>query len=375
MSDRIGLVRPERRAAIRVAADQGAGAAVMRMHKIQRDNPAAYKVLSDLIADRLNGNTVYNGMSFSGNTLDERIQSVIDLYASKGKNLTYDEAFDELIADAVPVLLADEATVRDLVRLDRTLAERIHDFFEGFYNSLLEATAKLAYGDANKLEFQALANDLDAVKSIADMFKAALEGSTYSTGITFDSGTKYSTKAQKTIDGYMEAVDDLVRSRAEMYRNDKGAKDQRTFITKASDALAERINSITGIDVAGFSIFADKTAFNHIERRHGVNGEQDHSMADLNDVARMGFVIDRFDDVSPLYDENGNQKYSARFADANNNPAPLILISKKINGTYYISEAVADSKNKRIWVESARINKKGVMQVATARGHAITSET
>lgn len=35
----------------------------------------------------------------------------------------------------------------------------------------------------------------------------------------------------------------------------------------------------------------------HILRRHGENGEADHSMRDINDIGRIQYVIDNYDSV------------------------------------------------------------------------------
>ena len=52
-------------------------------------------------------------------------------------------------------------------------------------------------------------------------------------------------------------------------------------------------------------------------------------------------------------------------------------LCKKINGTYYISEAVADNSWHKLWVETAYINKRGITQIVHAEKSdlASTSET
>ncbi len=62
-----------------------------------------------------------------------------------------------------------------------------------------------------------------------------------------------------------------------------------------------------------------RSALNHIEKRHGENGSADNTMKDLNDVSRIGYVLD--------------------------------------NGTVYVSECIPDSVNKRIYITSAYIKK------------------
>lgn len=99
----------------------------------------------------------------------------MELYAKNGVELTRKQAESEIIADAIPVILTDKQTVQELVRTDRTLAERIRDFFEDFFDELTQIVAQLAFGDANKAEVAALMADQETVREIADLFTAALE--------------------------------------------------------------------------------------------------------------------------------------------------------------------------------------------------------
>ena len=145
-------------------------------HKIKNDNAESYAALRDFVTERLNGSEDYKGLSFAGNTLAERIQSAREQYAARGKELSQEDALDEIIADAIPVILSDRSTVQDFVRMDRTLAERIRDFFDDFYTNLQNTINNLVYGNGQKLEYAALSKDRDAVKAISDMFREALEG-------------------------------------------------------------------------------------------------------------------------------------------------------------------------------------------------------
>lgn len=145
-------------------------------HKIKSENADAYRLLSDFVLDKLEESELYQSLSQGeGSALEERIASVQALYEKRGQTLTRDEAIEEIVCDAIPVILSDEQTVLEFVRADRTLAERVYDFFEKFYNELTQQIANLVYGSANKAEYAALSNDAETVREIADLFKAALE--------------------------------------------------------------------------------------------------------------------------------------------------------------------------------------------------------
>ena len=61
---------------------------------------------------------------------------------------------------------------------------------------------------------------------------------------------------------------------------------------------AKKIKELTGKNVLGNRVVLDINAVKHIENRHGANGNQDHSMSDMNDIARIGYVISNFDDIT-----------------------------------------------------------------------------
>ena len=94
----------------------------------------------------------------------------------------------------------------------------------------------------------------------------------------------------------------------------------------------------------------DESTVTHIINKHGKNGKSDQSFADINDIARLSYVLANFDEV----DFEG--KYSKRFRDENGEFSPQVSIKKKIDGTYYIIEAVPNGKRKKSYIVSARIS-------------------
>lgn len=98
----------------------------------------------------------------------------------------------------------------------------------------------------------------------------------------------------------------------------------------------------------------------HILKRHEKNGTADHSMANLDDASRIGYILDNYDTVERTLTQNGEPDFSSGYRSKDNSYAPLLTFSKKINGSYYVIEAVPDSSYQKMWVVSAYIgNKKG----------------
>lgn len=126
------------------------------------------------------------------------------------------------------------------------------------------------------------------------------------------------------------------------------------YVTVAflSSRAAIKIKQLTGKNVAGNRVVLDINAVKHIANRHGINGKQDHSMKDINDIARIGYVIMNFDDIT----YNGEISYN--HMDECGNPSPKVEFSKKIDGTIYVVQTVSEVKSKKNYIITAYINKK-----------------
>ncbi len=118
-------------------------------------------------------------------------------------------------------------------------------------------------------------------------------------------------------------------------------------ISPASYQQVKDIKTLTDIDVADSKNVLNRSVAEHIEKRHGVNGKADKTMSDTLDVGRLQYVLDNYDTVELL------EKQSIFNNSGNTANAPLVRFSKRVNGTIYVVEAVADSKNNNIWVNSA----------------------
>ena len=166
---------------------------------------------------------------------------------------------------------------------------------------------------------------------------------------------------------YIDSADDGLLDFTERYAENPNAKFGRYTISPVSDRQAHDISGILGEDFSGFKNAINKNGVNHIIRRHGVNGQADHSMANLSDVSRIGYVLDNYDAVERVLNDDGTPAVSQEFRGKDNQPAPMVRFAKKIDGTYYVVEAAADNAYKKLWVVSAYINKDGtVTQVPNA---------
>ena len=91
----------------------------------------------------------------------------------------------------------------------------------------------------------------------------------------------------------------------------------------------------------------DADTVRHIVRRHGVNGNADGSMTDIKNIARIAYVLANFDDVK--FEGNFSHKYK----NSDGTRAPLVTFRKKIDGMYYIVEALCDNKRMLSYIVTA----------------------
>ena len=157
---------------------------------------------------------------------------------------------------------------------------------------------------------------------------------------------------EKRIVDYRASTDvAAVRWRDEVLRLDEKAQKKAFFCFAVTDArMAEAVHSIVGLATDGWPIVMQGNHVVHIERRHGVNGAQDHSMSDPNDFGRIAFALLNFDSIARLPD---NPSYRTK----DNNPSAQLEFRTRIDGTSVISTVIPDTSKRWILITSARIEK------------------
>lgn len=344
-------------------------AAHENVHDIAANNREGYAKMESIVMDTL-----------ESLGLDEETLMDVQRALAPSENEAYWR--EEIVANTVPSILSDEATLKEFVQkmagADADTRSAFVKFLDTMRDFLRNAFDKLKV-ELSWQQMQIISENQQAIDRIRDAYFEALDGmkgkqkNAPSTGIQFGDMAKYSKADQHIIDAYQNAVDKNVLDVAQMYRENKNAKNQRIQVAKVSERMAADIERLLGIDITGYTVWADKTTFNHIEKRHGEDGKHDSSMANLNDVARMGYVVENYDSIDLVHDGKGQQVFSSRFRGADGKPAPVFSLRKKINGTYYISEAVADNSWHKLWVETAYINKRGITQAIHAGESDITT--
>lgn len=157
----------------------------------------------------------------------------------------------------------------------------------------------------------------------------------------------YTQEELKYISNYRDSIDaDIVEYVNKVHSGDRPTPITVGFLTEKA---AQEIEMLTGKKVYGNRIVLDNNSVIHIKNRHGKGGEQDESMANIEDIARIGYVLANYDNIE------FNNEYAQGYVDADGKLAPKIIISKKIDGTFYIIEAVSDAKKHKNYIVSAYI--------------------
>ncbi|MCM0708707.1 hypothetical protein NBH08_28045, partial [Faecalicatena sp. BF-R-105] len=156
---------------------------------------------------------------------------------------------------------------------------------------------------------------------------------------------------QRTIAEYQAAVDPGVVSYATGILQGSDNTGKAYQVGRVSERAGAELNDILGFDPSGFEISLNPASVIHINNRHGLNGNADRSMADIRDLARIGYVLENYDSVRK--DPTASKAFSGRDGKG----APKVVYQKRVDGTYYVVEAVPDSKAHKVHVVSAFIEK------------------
>ncbi len=147
----------------------------------------------------------------------------------------------------------------------------------------------------------------------------------------------HTAREMKVINEYKNAVDENFVSYINKVKSGEYAGEYA--VTETNRRTAQAMRELTGLSKVGEKIVANKDTITHIEKRRGANGKANKTMADINDIARLKYVIDNFDNAY-LSCETTTAK---RLSDGAR--APKVIFSKKVNGTYLVVEAVSNSKS------------------------------
>ena len=120
-----------------------------------------------------------------------------------------------------------------------------------------------------------------------------------------------------------------------------------------NELMAKDIQALTGVNTLGNRIIISADDVRHIINRHGITGKADHSMQDIDDIARLCYVLANYDSIE--WDGGVSNLYRTK----DGKKAPQVAIKKRINGTYYVIEVASDSSKNRNIVSTVYLKNAG----------------
>ena len=175
---------------------------------------------------------------------------------------------------------------------------------------------------------------------------------------------------------YYNSIDEgIIEFVNEVRSKDKNAFTEPYELKNVSNRAAEDIKKLTGIKAVDNKILLNKDTIFHIDDGHGKNGISDKSMADDKTLSRIQYILDNYDGVFL-----GEGTTKTRLKDGSF--APTVVFYKKVDGNYFVVEAVTDAKSKKNMIVSAYCSnkdvetiKKEMYQAGNVRNLPRTSET
>ena len=170
-------------------------------------------------------------------------------------------------------MLSNEDNFTALVKQNRSIAEKVRDFFADFIEKIKNALTRLA---KNNAEYSALQNDTEAKEKILAMFNKALESS-QNNNTAENSSAKYALKeySQHQIDNWKNSKRIVVyESQNQLQQFIDNAREHKNLNKKIyfgiiSDETADFIKQNTGVDVSNCNVSLRADSIIKIFNDHG----------------------------------------------------------------------------------------------------------
>ena len=134
-------------------------------HYIRQWSPAKFKVFADFLLENYGK---------KGVSVDALVRAQIEKAARKGRDISYDTAYEEVIADSCEAMLADGDAITKIAKLkaqDKSLWKKIKDFITDLVNKIKEAYKDLK---PDSLEGRLVGEMLDVATNLKTLWTEAL---------------------------------------------------------------------------------------------------------------------------------------------------------------------------------------------------------
>ena len=264
--------------------------------------------------------------------------------------------------------LAQKAAAKILLNPKNAKAARVAAGLLGQQaaDTMVNTPMTIAAGVADGKSRREIAKDIgkqEATDAAFNVGLAALGAGAKKAGQAFKKASKKGPIAGIDFEkmGYQMAdVDDGILEHMEYLKNNPNDKKIDYALSPVNERMAKDVSNLVGFDISGYGNNLKPNAFDHVNKRHGADGIHDKSMANPKDIAKVQYILDNYDDVALA------KKRAAGFTDSNGKLSQKVVFKKRINGTYYVVEAVPNTKKKRMevigtFMQKPKIKKENVL--------------
>lgn len=234
-------------------------------HHFKINAPENANVLQNTIIEKLKADASYN--------YEERLEKIINDYGFKGtREQQVAAAHEEMAANACFTVFSDEANVKQLVAQDRTLAQKVRDFFAELINRMKKAIAVIS----NNAEYRAF-SDEESMQEIVDLFDNCLKETQKNNTAINSSESKYALKEYSAhqIENWKNSKKIVIyqsQEQLQKFIDDARAHknlNQKMYFGIISDNTAEFILEKTGVDVHNYNAVLRADSILKIFDSHG----------------------------------------------------------------------------------------------------------
>lgn len=201
-------------------------------HDLKVTSPIKAQKLEDFIIDFLKNSADYDYYA--------RVDEIIELNDFKGtRQQQIAKANEEIAANACFTVLSERENFESLVKHDRSLAQKVRDFFADFIEKIKDS---LDYIFLNTAEYKTLRDDPYAPEKILSMFNDCLKESQKNNTTTSDSEIKLSQKVKEPLDEFTQRVLDMSDEEA------KRLKAEDTYVSIMSNTPPVILDNIKDAD-------------------------------------------------------------------------------------------------------------------------------
>ena len=294
-------------------------------HFIRENSEAGYIALREFITDRL----MQQGLDIEELVTQKR--------ARESRELSYDEAVEEVIADACETVLTEPTAIQQLANDNMPLAKKIRKWLNDFFRKIKSAFAGL---EAVHDEAKAMTDYMDELRAMwDDALSDAVRNRANKNAAENGDGAKYSLRSysEQQLRNWENSKRIVVYSSDAQLR--KFIKDARAgkiggrkmYFGMVPQNLAQKIMSETGINVDGYNCSLSAYEIQKIFKDHGnaaterLRGQR---AVTEDDVAAIPEILQNADTIVP-----SDKKYNGK---------PAIQFTKNGNGRVNLVAVVSD---------------------------------